>query len=153
MNKSTYEEYLAKYGSLTYRNVGVSMLPMLKQDRDLFTVLKKTDERCKMHDVVLYRRPSGQYVLHRIVKVREKDYILLGDNCEKKEYGITDDDILGILSSFIHRGREVRVSDKRYILYAQIWYLLYPVRRLWLRSKHFREVSLSIFIRKDNNRN
>ena len=34
----TYEEYLAKYGELTYRNVGVSMLPLIRQGRDTFTV-------------------------------------------------------------------------------------------------------------------
>ena len=37
---TTYEECLEKYGTLTYRNVGVSMLPLLKQGRDIFTVRK-----------------------------------------------------------------------------------------------------------------
>lgn len=41
MIKITYEEYLEKNGSMTYSNVGVSMMPLLKQGRDLFTVRKK----------------------------------------------------------------------------------------------------------------
>ena len=36
--KTAYEEYLRKYHTLTYKNVGVSMLPLLKQGRDSFTV-------------------------------------------------------------------------------------------------------------------
>ena len=66
----SYEEYLEAHGSLTYTNVGVSMLPLLKEGRDLFTVEKKGEARCKVGDVVLYRRPPNQYVLHRIVEVR-----------------------------------------------------------------------------------
>ena len=39
--KTSYEEYLRKYHTLTYKNVGVSMLPLLKQGRDSFTVRMK----------------------------------------------------------------------------------------------------------------
>ena len=38
MTRLSYEEYLRKYHTLTYKNVGVSMLPLLKQGRDSFTV-------------------------------------------------------------------------------------------------------------------
>ena len=44
MNEISFERYLDQYGTLTYRNVGVSMEPLLRQDRDLFTVEKKTVE-------------------------------------------------------------------------------------------------------------
>ena len=58
MPKLTLEECLAKNGFLTYRIRGVSMQPMLRQGRDLFTVVPKGSERYKKYDVVLYRRPS-----------------------------------------------------------------------------------------------
>lgn len=131
----TFEEYLEIYGKMTYRNVGVSMLPMLKQDRDLFTVEKKTKKRCKKYDVVLYRRPPNQYVLHRVVKVREKDYVILGDNCEKKEYGINDKDILGVVTSFIHKGKTVKSDAFFYQVYVHVWYWIYPFRRLYMCGK------------------
>ena len=75
MNKGiSFEDYLAEHGSLTYTNVGTSMLPLLRQGRDLFTVSRKGPERCKVGDVVLYRRPPKRYVLHRIVEVRPESY-------------------------------------------------------------------------------
>lgn len=128
MNEGTYEAYLERYGELTYRTVGTSMLPMLKQDRDLFTVRKKGGERCRKYDVVLYRRPPSHYVLHRIVEVREKDYVILGDNCVGREYGITDDDIIGVLTGFVHRGRQYSADDLSYRLYSRLWCLAYPLR-------------------------
>lgn len=127
-NSKTYEQYLAENGSLTYTFKGVSMKPMLKQGRDLFTVAAKGPQRCKKYDVVLYRRPPNQYVLHRIIQVRHSDYVILGDNCIGKEYGIRDGDIIGVLTSFTHRGKRIAVSDWRYQLYCHVWVPLYPLR-------------------------
>ncbi len=124
----TYEEYLEKNGELTYSNVGTSMLPLLRQGRDLFTVRKKGLERCKRGDVVLYRRPPDKYVLHRVIEVRARDYVILGDNCVRKEYGITDGDILGVMTGFVRGGREYSVGDLKYRLYSRIWVTAAPVR-------------------------
>lgn len=135
MSKKTYEEYLDQYGSMTYKNVGISMLPMLKQDRDLFTVRKKTAERCRKYDVVLYKRPPDQYVLHRIIEVHENDYVILGDNCVNKEYGIRDEDIIGVLTEFVHAGKTYSVNDLRYRMYVRIWCAVYPARMLLKRIK------------------
>lgn len=128
MSKLTLEECLAQNGFLTYRIRGVSMQPMLRQGRDLFTVVPKGPERCKKYDVVLYRRPSDPYVLHRIIEVRPDSYVILGDNCIAKEYGIRDEDILGVLTSFQHNGHTVSVSDWRYRLYSRGWVFFQPVR-------------------------
>lgn len=54
--KNCYEIYFDQYDKLTYRNVGVAMLPMLEPRKDLFTVQKKKKERCKKYDVILCRR-------------------------------------------------------------------------------------------------
>ena len=128
MNKFTYEEFLEQNGFMTYSNTGVSMMPLLKQGRDLFTVQKKGNARCKKYDVVLYRRPPSSYVLHRIIQVREKDYVILGDNCINKEYGITDDDIIGVMTKYVHNGKEYTVKDLNYRMYSWIWVNFAPVR-------------------------
>ena len=135
MNKTNIPQYLAEHGELTYRIVGVSMNPLLRQDRDLITVLrsdlapKDTNGRFHNHEVVLYKRHSdGAYVLHRIVEVREKDYVILGDNCVKREYGITDEDILGVMTSFVRDGKTIQVTDPLYKAYMELWCALEPFR-------------------------
>ena len=112
------EEYIQKNGSLTYTNVGVSMMPLLRQGKDLFTVTKRNGERCKKGDVVLYKRPPNKYVLHRIVEVRDNDYVILGDNCINKEYGIKDSDIIGVMTGYVRNGKEHSIYDKSYRLYS-----------------------------------
>ena len=115
---SSIEDYLNERGMLTYSNVGVSMMPLLRQGRDLFTVKKKGPERCKVGDVVLYKRPPDKYVLHRIVEVREDSYVILGDSCVNREYGVTDSDILGVMTGYIRDGKEHSVTEQAYLDYT-----------------------------------
>ena len=115
------EEYLETNGRLTYSNVGISMLPLLRQGRDLFILEKKEAGRCAVGDVVLYRRPPDQYVLHRVIEVRPEDYVILGDNCFSREYGITDGDILGVMTGFVRGGKAHSVDERGYRLYSGFW--------------------------------
>lgn len=128
MDKLRFEDYIEKNGSLTYTNVGVSMLPLLRQGKDMFIVSKRNGERCRVGDVVLYRRPPDQYVLHRVIKVRSDDYVILGDNCINKEYGIKDKDIIAVMTGYIRRGKEHTTEEIGYRLYSFIWIHTIPVR-------------------------
>ena len=102
------------------------MLPLLRQGRDLFTLQKKKG-RCNVGDVVLYRRRQ-QYVLHRVIEVRANDYVILGDNCIEKEYGITDNDILAVMTVFVRNGKNYTVGVWWYKLYSFIWLKTIPMR-------------------------
>ena len=117
----SYEEYLDRYPRLVRTNTEVSMLPLLRQGRDLFIVEKRGPGRLRVGDVALYRRPPDQYVLHRIVEVREKDYVILGDNCVSREYGIADGDILGVMTGFVRNGKQHAVTDRGYRIYTFLW--------------------------------
>ena len=43
MRKSTFEEEIAHNGFLLYRNVGDSMLPLIRQGKDLLLIARKPD--------------------------------------------------------------------------------------------------------------
>ena len=66
---------------------GTSMLPLIREKRD-YVILVQCAERPKPKDIIFYQRKNGQYVLHRILKVREDGYVLCGDNQAWLEYGI-----------------------------------------------------------------
>jgi hypothetical protein len=136
MNKTTYEEQLREHGSLIYTNVGNSMLPLLREKRDLLIIERRPEGRCKRYDVVLYRRPSGQYVLHRILKVRKDGYVLCGDNRRRREFGVPDEWIFGILTGVVRDGKQLKLDSFRYRCYVHLWCDLFPIRAalIWLRS-------------------
>ncbi len=121
MNKSTYEQELEQKGKLIYTNVGDSMLPLIRQRRDLVIIEKRPEGRCKKYDVVFYRRPDGKHVLHRIVKVRKHDYVICGDNRRVREFGVPDEWIIGVLTGVVRDGKQINVTDRKYRLYAHLW--------------------------------
>ena len=45
MRKSTFEEEIAHNGFLLYRNVGDSMLPLIRQGKDLLLIARKPQGR------------------------------------------------------------------------------------------------------------
>lgn len=136
MRKSTFEEELRENGYLLYRNVGDSMMPLIRQGRDLMLIERRPEGRLKKYEVPLYRRDSGQYVLHRIMQVRKDDYVLCGDNRWQRETGITDRHIIGVLTAVIRDGKKLPVTDKRYRAYVHLWCDLFPIRAavLWCRD-------------------
>ena len=119
MHKSTFEEEINKTGKLIYTNVGDSMMPLISQGKDLL-IIEKVNGRLKKYDVPLYKRDSGQYVLHRILKVRKNDYVICGDNRWGREYGIQDRHIIGVLTGIIRDGKEISVNDKKYKIYVHL---------------------------------
>ena len=133
MSNSSFEEMIKKEGRLIYSSVGDSMWPLIRQGRDLVVIERKTG-RLKKYDVPLYRRDNGQYVLHRILKVRENDYVLCGDNRVHKETGITNRHIIGVLKAIVRDGKELTVNAWRYKLYVHLWCDLFPIRAFVLRG-------------------
>lgn len=134
MSKSSFERVLAQKGRLVYTNVGDSMKPLIK-DRDLLVIVpvKRT---LKTLDVPLYKRESGQYVLHRIIGKKDGAYVMCGDNRCQREYGITDKNVIGVLESIIRNGREVPVNNGKLRVYAVFWQFLYPIRYIYLRLRN-----------------
>ncbi len=136
MSKSTFEEEIKRTGKLIYTNIGDSMMPLIREKRDLL-IIEKVNGRLKKYDIPLYKRDTGQYVLHRILKVRKNDYVICGDNRWHKEYGITDQHIIGILTGIVRDGRRISTKDKRYLLYVHIWCDFFYIRASILRIKSF----------------
>ena len=136
-NGFSFGEYIEKYGSLTYTNVGVSMMPLLRQGKDLFTVRGKGNERCRAGDVVLYRRPPDKYVLHRIIEVLPDGYVIMGDNCVTKERGVTDEDIIGVMTGFVRNGRQHTTDEAAYRAYSFIILHTIGARVLLKRCRNY----------------
>ena len=114
MNKK-FEDIIAEQGKLIYTNVGDSMYPLIKP-RDLL-IIEKVTGPLKQYDIPLYIRDNGQYVLHRIVRIKNGEYLICGDNRRHIERGITDRHIIGMLTGIIRDGETISVYALKYRLY------------------------------------
>lgn len=135
MNKTTYEQELERTGKLIYTTVGTSMRPFIRSQEDMVVIERKSGTRYEKYDAVLYRRDSGQYVLHRIVKVCPDGYTMCGDNRAHLEPGIRDDQILGVLTAVIRKGQKIDVGTSEYQRKIRLWVALYPLRAVMIKTK------------------
>ncbi len=133
--ESNFKKALEEHGRIIYTNVGTSMMPLLRQKRDVMIIERPTG-RLKKYDCPLYIRADGSHVLHRIIKVREKDYVIAGDHCTYKEYGITDENIIGVLTGVIRDGKELDFNSFSYKLYYHLWCDFYYIRVAIIKTKY-----------------
>lgn len=126
MSEKHIEQILEEQGVYICTTVGKSMFPMLRNRKDTI-IVRPISERLHKYDIPLYKR-GEDYVLHRIVKVTADGYVICGDNCLYREYQVTDDDIVGVLTAFYRGERLVNMSGIGYRLYSRLWVAGYPIR-------------------------
>lgn len=147
----TFEEELASTGRLVYTNKGTSMMPLLRQGRDVMVIEACQASQVRKLDAVLFVRTGGEaeqrgrkdYVLHRVLRVNpDGTFWILGDNCLKGET-VPGDRIIGRLTAVIRGGRTLSVTDPVYRCYLQLWCRPYRLRILLLRGRNFLRRCLS----------
>lgn len=107
---------------------GNSMYPMLHHRKDAVWLVPMTRQPQK-RDLILYRRESGQYVLHRIVtRVRDGEFCCSGDNQWELE-PMDSEKIIALVDGFQRKGKSYTGKEFGYRLYVFVWVALMPVRR------------------------
>lgn len=121
-----FKTVLEKNGVLVFTNKGVSMMPLLRQGRDVMVIRAKTSGFQK-NDAVLFIRPNGQYILHRIRKILpDGSFDMIGDNCERGEV-VRPEQIIGILTEVRRDGKTIPVDSPKMRRYIRT----VPVRRFF----------------------
>lgn len=123
---------------------GTSMLPLLRQGLDSVALASPTEKR-KRGEIVLYRRESGQYVLHRMVKIKKDGSLIFsGDHHKELEFGITPAQILARVVAIYREERRINCDGFGMRLYAalmargltkRIVLLCYRIRRRLNRKR------------------
>ncbi len=128
MHNISIKEYLLTSGEYYTTPHGDSMWPLLHNKKDAIRVVSVTG-RLKKHDVALYIRPNGQYVLHRVMKVCPDSYVMCGDSQFTLEPGVKDEQVIGRLDGFYRGEKYHTVRDLSYKIYVAVWCLSPRIRK------------------------
>jgi hypothetical protein len=131
------DEVISSGGEFTFKPNGISMLPLIRPGVDTVKLVKPTE--VKKSDIVLYRRDNGKFVLHRVMYVRRKDFIMRGDNQKYLEVGIRRDQILATLKGIEKDGVSVDFASEKYKKYVKSLYrhiFRYRLRAFLAGIKH-----------------
>lgn len=107
---------------------GNSMSPFLIHQRD-YIYFKKTDRKLKKGDMVFYQRDSGQYVMHRIWKVKPEGYYIVGDAQIEIEGPVREDQIFARITKVQRKGKWIEPGDFWWEFFEHVWIRMVPVRR------------------------
>ena len=111
------EQTLSSRGFVIHSVSGVSMQPMLDQNADLVKIVPVASP-LKVGDIPLFKRPGGDYVLHRVIAVKKKYYRICGDNCDVAEK-IPPEWIVGVTEGFFKNGTYIPCTDEDYLNYVK----------------------------------
>lgn len=107
---------------------GDSMYPTFRNRKDV-VYLSADTVTLKKKDLILYKRESGQYVLHRIVsKPKNGNFICCGDNQWEKE-PVTARQVIAVVTGFHRKGKEQTTKTLSYCAWVNLWVGLFPFRR------------------------
>lgn len=133
--KTTLAEELRAGRPVVTGTKGVSMEPLLYENKTHVVIQPLWRDPVK-GDLVIYLRPDGVYVIHRIVGRRGDFFLIRGDNCVSHEK-VPEDWIVGVVTQIYRKGRVISVTDWGYRLYVWFWMKSWPFRYLWYRSHIF----------------
>lgn len=124
---------------------GYSMYPFFVPGRDEAIIEPYSEQKLRRGDVILYRRVGSILVLHRICRVREDGYYLVGDNQVQVEGPIPKEQVHGLMIEYIRKGRKRSVKNIKYRFLSGIWLWMRPIRfcitkpGAWVKRKLRRE--------------
>lgn len=129
-NLSAVINQINETGRAFFYTRGFSMLPMLKEGRDI-SVLVPIRRELKRGDVVLFvrKKKGDQLVLHRIVRRHGDGFIIRGDNTYLNEQ-VKRDDIYALLEGFFRKGKYFDCQkSNRYRVYVFFRFFFFPLRK------------------------
>lgn len=107
---------------------GNSMSPFMVHERDKIC-FKKPNRPLKKGDMVFYQRDNGQFIMHRILKVKDGCYDIVGDAQIDIEKDIRDDQIFAIVTKVCRKGKWIGPGDLWWNFFEKIWINLVPYRK------------------------
>ncbi len=106
---------------------GSSMTPFLVHCRDT-VYLSKASHPLKRGDMALYQRDSGAWILHRVYRVGEEAYTMIGDNQTLLEPGIRPDQVKAVVTAVRRKGKLLQKGSFWWDFFETIWIRMVPLR-------------------------
>ena len=135
MNTRTPEEFLQILSVLDEGGVvplvvsGSSMAPFLIHGRDT-VYLSKITQPVKRGDIVLYRSKNGALVLHRVYRVEENGYSMVGDAQDHLESGVTSSQLLAVAKGVLRKEKLLGPNNCQWKFFEKFWLFLLPWRKM-----------------------
>ena len=109
------------------RIAGNSMSPFLVHQRDdIF--FKKPESPLNKGDMVFYQRKNGQYVMHRICRVRPEGLYIVGDAQTAIEGPVLPEQVFARVTQVRRKGNLIGPESFWWKFFGKVWICMIPLR-------------------------
>ena len=107
------------------------MHPFIHGNEDIILLAPLTD----LHkgNIVLALIDGKRYVIHRIIRINGDNFTLMGDGNLYGKERCSRADIYGTVVTVIRNGKERNIGLSGVCIYARLWRLILPLRRLKIK--------------------
>lgn len=124
---------------VTLQISGDSMRPTLKPRRDAAVLSRVHQWPPEKGTILFFKRKTGEYVLHRVLRVKDGACTMNGDAQEWTEGPVTEQMAIAEAIAIIRKGRMIEAEQPKYRAYVRLWRLTRPLRKpmfaLWRGMK------------------
>ena len=114
--------------TVTVTVTGNSMAPFLIHGRDQIC-FRRPEGPLKRGDMAFFRRRTGAYIMHRVLRVDESgSYYLVGDNQQAVEGPVAPEQVFGVVTGVCRKGKWIGPEDRWWRFFAGTWLTLLPLR-------------------------
>ncbi len=106
---------------------GYSMQPTLLNRRSTVFLTRTSVYTPHRGDIVFFLRPSGDLVLHRVVRLLPDGALLINGDAQKWTETIHPAQVLARVDSFKRKRRVIQATHHLYRLYVRLWMPLRPL--------------------------
>ena len=129
---STLRELVEEGREVGMRVEGSSMVPFLVHERD-YIFFKKPDRDLKKGDMVFYQRRNGQFVMHRICRVDNGAYYIVGDAHTVIEGPVERNQIFAYITKVKRKGIIIEKGDFCWFFFEKIWINMISLRKISMK--------------------
>ena len=108
---------------------GNSMSPFLGHHRDTI-LFGQPNRELRKGDMVFYQRTNGQFVMHRIYKVKPEGYYIVGDAQTEIEGPVQRDQIFALVKKAQRKGKWIGPENFWWKFFEKVWINMVPIRPL-----------------------
>ena len=106
------------------------MTPILKHLRDSVILTSPKTRAIKKGEIVFIQRSTGQYVLHRVLKIIDDETFVMNGDAQQWTEIVKNKQVIGVCSKIIRKDKEISCDNLLYKLIIKVWQLFMPLRHI-----------------------
>ncbi len=113
---------------------GMSMYPFLREDKDSVKLAPAGFESIAKGDIVLIKRTSGEYILHRVLKKEKGDFYMVGDAQKWIEGPLKPEQLIAVVTEIKRKDHQFSCQSFWWKLLVSFWMNIIPFRNYFIKA-------------------